>query len=110
MKLFVILLMVLYLYTLSFGIFMTETFRIPAPLLFCFPLIILFKERYRRFYYKKELWVIITAMFLYYVVGLEDFKYFIASTITVVACVLYFHYFVGHNSVRFNLSIKIFYG
>ncbi len=109
MKLLVILFMVLYLYTLSFGIFMTETFRIPAPLIFCFPLIFLFKEQARKFYYKKELWVILIAMFFYYVVGIGDFKYFIASAITLITCVLYFHFFVGNNSKRFNTSILIFY-
>lgn len=109
MRLLVILFMILYLYTLSFGVFMTETFRIPAPLIFCFPLIILFKDQYRKFYYKKQLWVIIIAMFCYYVIGLDDFKYFLASVIIVVACVLYFHYFIGHNIKRFNYSILIFY-
>ena len=101
--------MVLYLYTLSFGIFMTATFRIPAPLVFCFPLIILFRERLIRFYYKKELWVLVIAMFSYYVIGLDDFKYFAASVITVIACVFYFQYFIAHNTRRFNLSILIFY-
>ncbi|HTN21386.1 MAG TPA: hypothetical protein VL125_12965 [Pelobium sp.] len=110
MKLFVVLFMILYLYSLTFGIFMTETFRIPAPLIFCTPLVLLFKDQIAGFSYRKELLFIIVAMFAYYIIGLQDFKYFVASTITLVACALYFHYFVGFNIKRFNLSVLIFYG
>ena len=72
MKLIVILFMFLYLYSLSFGIFLTETIRVPAPMLFAFPLIFLFREKVSRFLYYKELWVLVIALFLllrYRIVG-----------------------------------------
>ncbi len=101
--------MVLYLYALAFGVFMTETFRLPAPIIFSIPLIILFKEKKNIFLYKKELWVFTIAIFCYYILGLENFKTFAANMIGVIMCMLYFNYFVGSNTTRFNFSVLIFF-
>lgn len=109
MKLIVIVFMALYLYALSFGIFMTETFRLPAPLLFCFPLLLLFKEKSNGFHYRKELWAFIAALFCYYIIGLSDIPSFAANIISVVVCILYFNYFISSNTNRFYFSILIFY-
>lgn len=109
MKLIIILFMILYMYALSFGVFMTELFRIPAPLIFCFPLIFLFKERNTTFYYGKELIVLLIAVFSYYVIGLSNVKSFGAYVISIIVCVLYFNYFVSTNKKRFNFSVLIFY-
>ena len=109
MKLIVILFMFLYLYSLSFGIFLTETIRVPAPMLFAFPLIFLFREKVSRFLYHKELWVLVIALFCYYVIGLSEFRSFAAYTIAVVVCILYFNYFIGGNRKRFHYSVLIFY-
>ncbi|EOR93835.1 hypothetical protein ADIARSV_2972 [Arcticibacter svalbardensis MN12-7] len=108
MKLLVIL-MIFYLYALTYGVFMTEIFRIPAPLLFCFPLIILYKEKSDHFYYWKELFVLIASVFCYYIIGSSDYRTFIATFISMVICVCYFNYFVNTNKSRFNYSILIFY-
>ena len=109
MKLATILFMALYLYALTYGIFLTELFRIPAPLIFCLPLIILFREKQYNFYYRNELWVLSIAVFLYYAVGISEIKSFIAYLISMVFCALYFNYFVGSNRKRFNLTVLIFY-
>ena len=76
MKIATILFMALYLYALTYGIFLTELFRIPAPLIFCLPLIILFREKHYNFYYRNELWVLSIAVFLYYAVGISEIKSF----------------------------------
>jgi len=109
MKLIVAVLVVMYLYTLSFGIFMTDFFRIPTPLIFCFPLVFLFGEREKlEFLYKRELIFLCVAMFLYNVIGFSDYMVFIANILCIGMCAAYFNYFVGINRKRFDITIYIF--
>lgn len=110
MKYLIFLFVALYLYSVSYGIFLTETIRIPAPLVFCLPLITLFKEDRIKFLYGRELLVIWLAMFLYDVVGLSDYKVFVSNSITISMCALYFNYFSGANTKRFKVSVFVFYG
>lgn len=110
MKYLIFLFVVLYLYSVSYGIFLTEMIRIPAPLLFCLPLITLFKEDRIRFLYGPELLLMWIAMFLYDVAGLSDHKLFISNAMTISMCALYFNYFSGTNRKRFKVSIYVFYG
>ena len=98
-----------YLYTLSFGIFMTQIFRIPAPLVFCLPLILFFKERKLPFLYRKEAMLFFSALFLYDFIGMADRLAFFASLIVISCCMFYFNFFVGYNRRRFNVSMAIFY-
>lgn len=98
-----------YLYTLSFGIFMTQIFRIPAPLVFCLPLILFFKERKLPFLYGKEAILFFSALFLYDFIGMADRLAFFASLIVISCCICYFNFFVGYNRRRFNLSMATFY-
>ena len=110
MKLIIALLMILYLYALTFGIFLTDLFRIPAPLIFCFPLIFLFRNKQETpFLYMKEVAFISLAIFLYYFVGLSEFKTFARNMLSVMVCALFFNYFIGNNRRRFNSAIIIFY-
>jgi hypothetical protein len=110
MKLIVTLLMILYLYALSFGIFLTDMFRIPAPIIFCFPLIFIFKNKEETpFLYFKEVLLISLAIFLYYVVGLSEFKTFAKNMLSVMLCALFFNYYIGTSRSRFNSSIYVFY-
>ncbi|WP_182954450.1 hypothetical protein [Pedobacter gandavensis] len=101
--------MVAYIYTLSFGIFMTQIFRIPAPLVLCLPLVLFFREAKSPFLYGKEAMLFFFALFLYDYVGMADHLGFFASLIVVTCCILYFNYFVGDNIFRFKLSMWIFY-
>jgi hypothetical protein len=109
MRLFIILLMVLYLYALAFGIFMTASFRIPAPLLFGFPLILLFREGSKELVYSKELIAFSLALISYYVIGIGDYPSFFATILNVGLCLFYFNYFIGSNTARYNLSVFIFF-
>lgn len=110
MKYLIFLFVALYLYSVSYGIFLTEMIRIPAPLLFCMPLITLFKEDRISFLYGRELLVILLATFLYDVVGLSDHKVFLSNLINISMCALFFNYFSGTNRTRFKVSIYVFYG
>lgn len=109
MKFFAFFFVLLYLYSVSYGIFLTELIRIPAPLFFSLPLLLIFRSEQRKFLYGKELLVITIAMFLYYVIGLSDEKTFISNMITITICALYFNYFVGNDEQRFNLSVFVVY-
>jgi hypothetical protein len=102
--------MVLYLASLAYGIFLTELFRLPAPLVFCVPLVFFYREVKSRFQYSKEVAILCTAIFLYEVVGLSTINSFFAMIITIIVCAVYFSYFVGNNARRFLWSVWIFYG
>jgi hypothetical protein len=109
MRIIVIALMVLYLYALAFGIFMTESFRLPAPFLFAFPLILLFREGDKKLVYSKELTAIFFALISYYVIGIGDYPSFFATSLNFILCLFYFNYFIGSNVARYNLSVYIFF-
>lgn len=111
MKLIVTMLMMFYLATLAFGIFLTDLFRIPAPFLFCFPLVFLFREKGAvKFRYARELILLCLASFIYYVIGLSEVNSFAANMLCIMICAFYFNYFVGGNERRFSASVWIFYG
>jgi len=109
MRLFVLVLMVLYLYALAFGVFMTASFRLPAPFLFSVPLILLFREGTKEVLYKKELIAFSLALISYYVIGIGDYPSFFATLLNFVLCLFYFNYFIGSNTTRYNLSVFIFF-
>ncbi|MDB4923348.1 MAG: O-Antigen ligase [Mucilaginibacter sp.] len=100
---------IFYLYTLAFGMFMTDFLKVPAPILFG-SLLLFFLEkplRYSDFTYYKEMLVFTLAVFLYYIVGMGDYIAFFAIFVTILTCSLYFNYFVGLSKKRFNLSVFI---
>jgi len=105
-----IVLMMLYLASLAYGIFLTDIFRLPAPLVFCVPLVFFYRELHSRFRYSREVAWLCIAIFLYQVVGLNTMNSFFAMVITIVCCALYFSYFVNNNARRFIWSVWIFYG
>lgn len=98
-----------YIYTLSFGIFMTAIFRIPAPMVFCLPLIFFFNEGKIPFLYGKEAALFLISLFLYDFIGMSDNISFFATLIVILFCIAYFNYFVGYNTRRFHLSVLIFF-
>jgi len=110
MKLPKVILMILYLATVAFGIFLTGFFRIPAPLLFCVPLVFFWKELNSTFLYAREVVLLCFSVFLYDGVGLLSFNTAFATMTSIVLCALYFSYFVGDNKRRLNSSVWIFYG
>ncbi|WP_316791778.1 O-antigen ligase family protein [Pedobacter frigoris] len=111
MKIIAAIFLVLYLYVLAFGIFMTDLFRIPAPLIFCVPLVFFFKEKDNtEFIYWKILLLLASAGFLYYVVGLSVLNGFAANIICIIVCALFFNHFVGISKERFNYVVAVFFG
>ena len=71
-------LMLFYLYTLAFNIFMTDTLRIPAPVIFCM-LLFFVQKPLLDFGYTKELIIFLIGVFLYQVVGMNNYITFFAK-------------------------------
>jgi hypothetical protein len=107
-KVAIVLLMFLYLYTLTFNIFIIKV--VPNALLFGLPLLLLVaKPLAQPFVYKIEVIVLFIAAFFLYVLGYQDIKYFTVVIIVVTFCSLYFNYVIASDLNRFNQSIAIFY-
>ncbi len=105
-KIAVTTLMIFYMYTLTFDIFLNQIFRAPTPLAFGIPLIFLFgKIRHQAFLYGWQLLWLFLACFLYYLWGQEDIKSFVVNVITITVCGLYFNFFIADNPGRFNRSV-----
>lgn len=102
-------LMVVYLYTLTFDIFLNQKIRIPTPLFSAVPLIVLFGSfKQNKLLYGREFIYIGLGLFLYYVLGMADIKSFYVNLIIIVVCGMYFNFYVRKNRQRFNYSVLIF--
>lgn len=99
---------VLYLYSLTYDIFLTQLIRVPAPLFFCLPVLLIFHREPIKFLYGKELILFSIAMFCYYVIGLSDHKAFVSNIMTIAVCATYFNYFIGTDLRRFQHTVFIF--
>jgi len=109
-KIFIFALVFMYLYTLTFNIFMTSIIRIPAPLSFALPLIFFFKEtKDNTFHYLRETFVVLISAIALFLFAQENIKIFFVVMIVSTCCALYFNYFVGYNLQRFKQSVWIFY-
>jgi hypothetical protein len=101
-------LMFFYLYTLAFDIFMTDTLRIPAPVIFCM-LLFFVQKPLLDFGYYNELLLFLTGVFFYQIVGMSNYITFFAILLTIIPCSLFFNYFVGSNKSRYFSSILMFF-
>ncbi|PRY48316.1 O-antigen ligase-like membrane protein [Arcticibacter pallidicorallinus] len=108
-KAILLVLVFMYIYTLTFGLFMTSVIRLPTPIVFCFPLIYLTFDKSRIFQYRKELLVFTVVSFFYFLLAYQEITSFFVQLIVVTFCALYFNYFVGENLYRFKVSVFIFY-
>lgn len=110
-KSIVLLLLFLYLYTLTFNIFLTSVIRIPAPILFGLPLLFLGNSKADGLYlYKKEMFFFVLASALLFLFAQQVVKIFFVVIIITAVVSLYFSYVVGDDLRRLKLSVWIFYG
>lgn len=103
-------LVTLYLASVAFGIFLTEMFRLPAPMVFCMPLVFFWNMKNTKFLYTREVTLLIIAVFLYNVVGLSAYNSFFATSISIILCSVFFSYYIHFDTRRFYTSVWIFYG
>jgi len=108
-KIILLVLVFLYIYTLTFNLFMTSAIRLPTPMVFCFPLIYLTFDKSRTFQYQKQVLIFLLISFFYFLLAYQEIKSFFVLLIVVTCCALYFSYFVGENLYRFKISVSIFY-
>lgn len=101
-------LIAIYLYTLTFDIFLTDFLRIPAPLILGALLFLFIERPLQPFAYYYEMVIFTVALFLYDLVGIGDYKSFVVAIITILTCAFYFSSFVGLNKKRFILSVGVF--
>jgi hypothetical protein len=101
-------LMAIYLYTLTFGIFLTEFLRIPAPLILGLALLLFIEQPVQPFAYNYEIVIFTIALFLYDIIGMGDYKAFVIAITITLTCAFYFSYFVGLSKRRFMLSVIAF--
>jgi hypothetical protein len=106
-KLLILCLMAGYLYTLAFSIFITDTLRFPAPIVTGLPLLLFINNPLKQFAYYREIGLFIGALFLYDVIGMDDYKGFFASVIIIVICAFYFNYVIGTSRARLNISVAL---
>lgn len=111
-KAVILILMLLYIYTLTFDIFLNTYFtKIPAPIIFGFPLVALFFDKsIRSYWHGWETLYFLLAILFFYGIGQGDFKTFLVNAIVFTVCGFYFNFFVGHSSRRFNVSVVLFVG
>lgn len=111
MKFITTVLVLLYLYTLAFGIFMTPVFRIPAPLIFCLPLLLFCKDQGATgFRHGAILLLLLISCFFYDVVALSEANSFGAHGTTIILCACFFNYYVGEDRDRLNTAVYVFFG
>ncbi|MDB5014303.1 MAG: hypothetical protein JWQ25_2505, partial [Daejeonella sp.] len=108
-KLIILVLTLVYLYTITFNIFLNAYFRFPTPLLFGIPLIVLFWQSKQPFLYLREALILFALNFLFYVIAQEDIKGATVNLLVIIVAFLYYNFFVGTDFKRFKLSIIAFY-
>lgn len=109
-KFLVLFLMVMYLYTLTFNMFMTSVFRLPTPLMFCIPLLFVtgkFKDS--AFVYKREIIGFFITLIAFYLLSQYRIKEFNVKLITIICCALYFNYYIGEDLKKFKISVCVFF-
>ncbi|MDB4925243.1 hypothetical protein [Mucilaginibacter sp.] len=103
-------LIVIYLYTLTFGIFKTDFWRIPAPIILGIVMMLFIEQSAQPFAYYYEMGLFTIALFIYDNIGMRDYKAFVIAVTTILTCAIFFNYFVGLSKQRFNLSVTVFLG
>src|SRR6476661_1573213 len=99
-------LLLAYLFTLTFGIFLNQYVRFPSPFIFGLPLVFLFKaDKGLSFIYKKETWVLFFAAFCFFIWGEADLKGFFVNASTLIIAILFFNYYIGNNYSRLKWTL-----
>lgn len=109
-KVLLIFLLFMFIYVSTFNIFLTEIFRIPAPIVFLTPLLILFRDETVNFEYSYEWIVFFIALLIYKLIGDENISAFLALIINITCLIIFFNYIIAYSRERLLLSINIFVG
>lgn len=108
-KILFFVLMFMFIYVTTFNIFMSEIFRIPAPVIFLMPLMVFYKYEDVSFEYGYPIFLFFIATFFYTLIAEQDIASFFAFLIKISCLILFFNYVIATSIQRFNLVIYIFY-
>ncbi|QNN44274.1 hypothetical protein [Pedobacter roseus] len=108
-KILILLLVVVYIYALTFDIFLNNYFKFPAVAVGV-AIALLFPARGDlQFIGMRELWLLFLANFFYYVLGQDQIKPLMVNLLIFIGCALYFNFFVGNNPGRLKMSVIVFF-
>lgn len=99
-----------YLYTATYGIFLNTSIRIPSPLIFGLPIILIFWKKRQPFLYTREVIVFLIANLIYYGIALSSLQSVSVNSIILLVSILFFNFFIGYDYERFKVAVRIFYG
>lgn len=108
-KIIFFVLMFMFIYVTTFNIFMTEIFRIPAPIIFLAPLLAFYKYEDANFVYGYEWVLFFIAVLSSKLIGEQDIAGFFAYIIDLTCLIIFFNFIIASSSSRLNLSIYIFF-
>jgi O-Antigen ligase len=108
-KAIIFVLMLLYIYVLTFDIFLNQYFKFPAVFIGILLALVFREPRSKTFIFSWELWFLFLANFFYYAIGQSELKPLVVNFSIFACCAFYFNFFVGQSRRRLNLSVMIFF-
>lgn len=108
-KVIIFILVLVYLYTLTFDIFLNEYFKFPAVALGILIAVLFRSPDGNPHIRMRELWLLFLADFFYYAIGQGDLKPLFVNVSIFGACAVYFNFFVAYSRYRLNISVIIFF-
>lgn len=107
-KVIFFVLLFMFIYVTTFGIFMTEIFRIPAPIIFLGPLLVFYRHDIVRFEYGYTWVLFFIAVVFSTLIAEQDIASFIAFLIKLSCVIIFFNFIIADSIKRLNLTIYIF--
>lgn len=98
-----------YIYTLSFDIYLNDYFRLPSVILGMLLALLFAGQRIKTNGFLLPLGLLILANFFYYAMGQDQVKPVVVNVSIFLACAGYFEYFVGSSLSRLKYSVVIFF-
>lgn len=109
-KILFIALLFMFIYVSTFNIFLTEIFRVPAPVVFLAPLLMFYRDEEVSFEYSYEWIVFFITLVFYKLIGDSNIASFLAIIINITCLIIFFNYIIAYSRERLILSVNIFFG
>lgn len=100
--------LVVWVYGVTFGLFLTEHIKLPLTILAGIPLLLTAEKRDLSFNYWRENLFFLLAVFFYFYVGQDDYKALATVMVNVIMCSLVFSVYIAANRARLYRTVGIF--